>query len=71
MGEKGPGGGGGWAKKDHARGSSTGALCTGFTLVFINSCTIVQTIGKFSNVHLFLEDFLMVCMKSTMGSEVV
>jgi hypothetical protein len=36
MGGEGPGGGGGGARagKDRAGGSSTGALCTGFTLVF-------------------------------------
>jgi hypothetical protein len=41
-GGKGPGGGGGArVGKDRAGGSSTGALCTGFTLVLIY-CYIVQ-----------------------------
>ncbi len=39
--------------------------------IFNNTRTIVQTIGKFFNVHLFLEDFVIVCMKSTMGGRVV
>jgi hypothetical protein len=38
-----------WARKDQARGSSTGALCTRFTLILIKSVRVLTNIDK----HIF------------------